>query len=215
MSEFDCKFSVLYYFGGLVMKKRYLAAGLISSVFAGAVVYNKLKNNKDDNVLMYPVCRVTMHSSECVFGMDELIKASEVIVSGYVENVSEARWNNLENKQPQNISSEDVIYKDYEIKIEKVIKGIDAALNHIKLRSFEGVVNGFTVEDNSQAILNAGDRLVVFLKKDKSIFNKRKQMDYYVPVYQKQGVFLYDSDKVTNTYLSFDIDEFNSQMQIF
>lgn len=195
------------------MKKRYLAAGLVGSFFAGAVVYSKLKEKKDDNVLMYPVCRVTMHNDTYVYAIDELIKKSDFIITGYVVRVNEPKWNNNENKQPNNINDDDVIYKDYIIKIENLVKGMDYSINEVKLRSFEGTINGFTIEDNSQIVLNPNDKITVFLEKDKSRFNKKKQMDYFVPVGDKQGVFLYNDEKISNTNYNFDVTEFNSLMQ--
>lgn len=195
------------------MKKRYLAAGVLGSIAAGAVVYKKIKPKKDSNVIMYPICRVTMHIDYPIYKLNKLVKKSEVIIKGVVEEISEAKWNNKDNKQPKNISNKDVIYKDYFIKISQIFKGNIKENEILKLRSFEGEINGFTIEDNNQIVLENGQEIVAFLNKDTSNYNREKSQDYYVPYGEKQGVYLLNESKIKNINEELDVDIFNKEIE--
>jgi hypothetical protein len=195
------------------MKKRYLAAGILSSFFAGAAVYKKLKDKQDNNILMYPVCRVTMHSDTRLFKIEELIEGAELIAHCNVQEINKPRWNNKENKQPSNIDGEDVIYTDYILKPNKILKGMFFSEETFKLRAYEGTVNGFTIEDNTQPVLHVGDAITVFLTKDKSHFNKKTLMDHYAVFGDNQGVFVHSDSKVISSRQELDIIEFNTLLQ--
>jgi hypothetical protein len=195
------------------MKKRYVLAGVLGSIAAGAVVYKKVKDKRDSNVILYPICRVTMHIDCPLHKLDKLVKKADIIVNGIVEETTSPRWNNRNNVQPKNITNKDVIYKDYYIRASRVLKGNIEAEERIKLRSFEGEIGGFTVEDNSQIILENGKEVIVFLTRDTGSYNRDKAQDYYIPVGAKQGVYILDEDIISNINEELDIDVFNEQIE--
>lgn len=195
------------------MKKRYIAAaGLIGSVAAGAMVYKKVKESKEHDVILYPICRVTMHSNYPMYGLGELADKAQIIVRGHVNGITEARWNNKDNTQPKNITNKDTIFKDYIISIEKVFKGLIPDNDIIRLRSFEGEVAGFTIEDNSQIVLEKDQEILVFLEKDFSNCSKQNNGNCFVPVGGVQGVYIIDEDIAKNTSEEEKIDVLEDQI---
>lgn len=194
------------------MKKKYVAAGVVGSIVAGAVVYKKYRASKEQNVILYPICRVTMHNDIPIYKLDKLVKKSELIIKGMVQEISEPRWNNKENKQPKNITNKDVIYKDYDILVTEVIAGDIKVEDIIKLRAYEGEVLGFTVEDNSQIVLELGQEIEGFLVRDVSHFSRDKHEDYYVPFGENQGVFIQQETKLKNINEEYEIDIFNEEV---
>jgi hypothetical protein len=199
--------------GGISMKKRYVLAGVLGSIAAGAVVYKKVKDKKDSKVILYPICRVTMHLDYPISKLDKLVKKADIIVNGIIEEISSPRWNNKDNVEPKNISSKDVIYKDYYIRVLKVLKGNIEVDGTVKLRSFEGEIGGFTVEDNSQIVLENGQEVIAFLTRDSSNISRDKVQDYYIPVGAKQGVYTLEEDVISNINEELDIDVFNEQIE--
>lgn len=195
------------------MKKRYLAVGVLGTIAAGAVAYKRVKKNKDSDIILYPICRVTMHIDGPVIKLEKLVKKAEVIIKGEVLDISGPRWNNKDNKQPKNIGGKDVIYKDYYIKCSETLKGNNKVNEVVRLRAYEGEISGFTVEDNSQIILEKGQEIFAFLIKDTSQWNKEKDLDFFVPFGEIQGVYILKDNTIKNVNEELEITAFSEQLE--
>lgn len=195
------------------MKKRYIvAAGVLGSIAAGAMLYKKAKS-KSDNILLYPICRITMHDKLTVYTLDRMVKKSEAIIIGTVEDKSEPKWNNKDNIQPSNITNKDVIYVDYSVKVEQVLKSKVTPEDSIKIRSFAGELGGFTIEDNSQPILKSGQKVLAFLTKDDTSFNRHKEDNHFIPLGGITGIFILNEDKLMYDNKEYEISQFKEEIK--
>jgi hypothetical protein len=200
----------------LGMKKFIIPAGLIcSAAIAGTVMYRKVKKGKKDDIIFYPMGRYIIHTNENFFDLKQLVNNADLVLTGTVSGKSKPRWNNKENVQPKNVSLKDTVYFDYSIIPTKIYKGTAIDSVEINLRTFEGFVGGYTIEDNSQVKLYEGQELMVFLNKGKNRNFKYDHKEYYTAVGNLQGVFIEADGFYENNHEKFGKNELTDKINYF
>jgi hypothetical protein len=190
------------------MKKFIVPAGLLcSAAIAGTVIYKKIKKGNKDDIIFYPMGRYIIHTNENLYDLKQLVSHADLIFSGIISGKSKPRWNNKGNIQPKNITIKDIVYFDYSISPDKIFKGTVADGLEVSLRSFEGFIGGYTIEDNSQVKLEDGQELLVFLKKGNKKDFKFDDKEYYTTVGKLQGVFVENDSFYENNHEKFSKNE--------
>lgn len=142
------------------------------------------------------------------YNLEDLTNDSELIISGVVVEISDAKWNNIDNKKPEKITGKDTIYRDVTLKVDSIIKGDVSSGSHVTIRTLGGAVDNFKMEDDSQPELNKGDEVIAFLLNDNTIYNKEKTKDHFIVLGSEQGIYKLSGNEISNSNEKLKLDEF-------
>lgn len=130
---------------------------------------------------------------------EELSAASTLIIKGKVKDISKAQWNTPDGKKPDELSPEDIIYKDITIQVKDTFKGDSG--KEVKVWVYNGEVDDFFVIADEEAEFKENEDVFLFLGYDDSPYNKENSTDHYITVGSFQGKFtargsIYNNKKV-------------------
>lgn len=174
------------------------------NVEAVAIRKNAIKNN---------AVEVRRYGLMAYYSLDNLTNEATIIANGTVVSVSGARWNNKENRQPDRLTGSDTIFRDTRLKVDKVFKGDVATGSTLTVRTFGGQTANIKLEDQEQPDINAGEKVVVFLVPDLTIYNKDKANDHYILVGATQGIYKINGDETGNIHEKLKINDFEQKVK--
>jgi hypothetical protein len=113
---------------------------IISVIVISLTIYGLASKEKEEEPIT-----INSHPSYIRLSIDELIRESDLIVIGNVNNVLPSRWNTPNGKRPegnpaQAITPDMVIFTDMNFRITRFIKG-EAKQGIARIRTLGGVVN--------------------------------------------------------------------------
>jgi len=127
------------------------------------------------------------------FNIDNMIKASDLIIIGEVITTLPARWNGPDGRiDPKNVSPQEIfeargLFTDSLISINQILKG-DFLQPNVRVRSYTGETEKVSWANESEPSYIISKSYVLFLAKDTGATAKIDAGDY-VPVGAYQGVY--------------------------
>lgn len=116
---------------------------------------------------------ITEYGSHRQLSIDEKIAEAEVIVIGDVKTVLPSRWDSINGKRPEVITSKSIfeddlsIFTDTLFLIQDVLKGDIKEKDVLRVRSFSGEIDDVKWEDRSQPSFKDKQIFLLFLKQNK------------------------------------------------
>ena len=204
--------------------KRIIAASIVISllIVSGVVLY--MNNMNTANTVGAPnpmpanpkgneIVSIVESGSYAMYSLADLTNEAELIVKGTVKSVSEPRWNNQKNSKPDPIRGDDTIYKETVFEVDKEYKDA-AGSNMVKVRSFGGRTADFEIIDSMEFRPSVGDKAVVFLVPDNTIYNRENATGHYILLGSLQGVYNINSkDDVSNVHESMTVAELEQKIE--
>lgn len=196
------------------MKKFVIPAGLLcTAAVATTIVYRRLKKDSKHEIIFNPMGRYVKHLDQTPVGLKILSERSDLIIHGRIKHSGNVRWNNRDNKKPRSISTKDLVYQDYFIEPISFLKGELPEHSGAILRSFEGYIGDYSVEDNSQPKLAEGQEVIAFLQKGSKKDFKYDERPFYVLTENLSGLLLQEGENFQNPYAIFQLDEIISEIE--
>lgn len=200
------------------MKKYFAPAGILCTAavaVAGTIAYRKLKKNPKEDIIFYPIGKYVIHTDSVHKTLESLMKEADLIVLGKVKSKSSPRWNNRENKQPKSVHANDMIYFDYLITPLTIYKGSVSDCTELRLRSTEGSIGGYALEDNSQPKFLEGQDLILLLKHGSNKDYRFDGQEFYTLCGNLDGVFYINGDKLEGQTRTYDKSTFETIVKSF
>ncbi len=140
---------------------------------------------------------ITVQGSVGVKTFNEIIKDSELIVSGAIVDNLEPMWSNPGYKKGENIAN--ILTTDAVVNINQIYKGNPYNKNEIKVRVHGGNDKNSSTKyvSNGYPKFYKGENVILFLAKDDSDI-EYDDNDYYVLVGMLQGKFTEHESKDGN-----------------
>ncbi len=128
--------------------------------------------------------------------LDELIKDSELIVIGRVDEVYPGRWSTPNGKSPSRDAALDfIIITDVNFQIEQVLKGKIIETN-IRVREFGGQAGQDALIISAGEHYDLGQNYVLFLIEDTGL-TADIEPGHFISLGGAQGVYKIESDRAT------------------
>lgn len=145
-------------------------AGLITNLHGGGTVYTDAFWSAD------------------VWNLSNTAEESDLIVTGEVIHVSDAKWNNSKGLRPENITPEDVksIYHNVVIDVNETIKGPDK--NRVTIQVNTGKIGRYKRQKSSAPDYEEGEKVLVYIQ---------KWQGHYQTFNQKYGKFNIEQKTIT------------------
>lgn len=94
--------------------------------------------------------------------IQNLYSSSEIVVTGNVESISDARWNTADGNKPLKVGEDDEIYRLATINVQEKIKG--EVNSRIQVKIPGGKVDGITYVVTPSPKVHIGEQVVLFLE---------------------------------------------------
>lgn len=192
------------------MKRLVLSSLLLMALsFGGTMFY------LNQNPGMEEITRLDLHCSFPAYDLGDLTTQADLILEGTISSSSAARWNNTDNRKPDELKGKDMIMADYVLKVDNVLKGEAPEGNEVVIRTFGGKTSDFVINNDSQPPLQKGEELVVFLIKDTTIYSQEGDDDHWIFLGGSQGAYWISNDELVSARQSIKEPDFMNEVQQF
>jgi hypothetical protein len=131
------------------------------------------------------------------FTYADLNNRSYAIVIGTVKEILPPKWNTVDGKQPDKgvteLSSDDLIYTDIFINVEKYVKN-PLPSKDVVVRVVGGTVENVTMSSDDESSFKSGERVLLYLSKDTHPDTKDVGSEHFVVTGHMQGKFTLTAD---------------------
>ncbi|KKG09965.1 hypothetical protein [Methanosarcina sp. 2.H.A.1B.4] len=115
---------------------------------------------------------------------EELRDKSDTIVIGTVNEIFLPRWNTVDGKKPKKLLNkleypDDIIYTDIVISVDEYLKN-PLSSRELIVRVTGGTVGDFSMTTDADPSFNAGEKVLVYLRKDESPSTKDIGPEHFI-----------------------------------
>lgn len=193
--------------------KRIIFPIIVASLLIAGANLIDAKNFRNSTSSHKEVDAIVEHASYAYYSLEDLSNGAEIVLEGTVKDISSPRWNNERNRKPETITGSDTIYKDSILIVNSVYKGVIPEVETVKVRTFGGKTEDFEIINEPDIKFNVGEKVVVFLIPDNTIYNKDKEKGHYILLGALQGAYKVSDDEISNIHGKMKLNDFELKVQ--